>query len=257
MVLNKYTEINELIKELLNGIQAVLGNKLAGLYLYGSLAIGDFDENISDIDLLCATTTNIDENDFEKLDQMHKWFVQKYEQWNDRLEIAYLSIDTLQSPVIQQDQIAIISPGEPFNIKKIGADWLINFYVIREQGITICGDDSKKIIKPISKQEFIDAVKSQALEWRDWISHTKYSRSYQGYAILTMCRALYACKTGKQPSKINAALWAMKELPELTEQIQAALQWRKEYKRMDINHESTYPETLKFVNCIIDMIIKG
>ena len=46
------SEVNALIGELLTGIRGVLGDRLVGLYLYGSLVAGDFDKDISDIDLL-------------------------------------------------------------------------------------------------------------------------------------------------------------------------------------------------------------
>ena len=46
-----YADINELLEILLTSMQKILGEKLVGLYLYGSLVIGDFDPAISDIDL--------------------------------------------------------------------------------------------------------------------------------------------------------------------------------------------------------------
>jgi hypothetical protein len=52
-----YTDMNALIEQLLSRIQEVLGEKLVGLYLYGSLVTGDFDHGSSDIDihpLICS-----------------------------------------------------------------------------------------------------------------------------------------------------------------------------------------------------------
>ncbi len=62
-----YPHINELLETLLSQIQAILGEKLVGFYLYGSLVRGDFDYEISDIDLLAATATNVDKNEFHVL----------------------------------------------------------------------------------------------------------------------------------------------------------------------------------------------
>ena len=46
-----YPQIGALLDELLTQMQAVLGDKLVGVYLYGSLVVGDFYDAISDVDL--------------------------------------------------------------------------------------------------------------------------------------------------------------------------------------------------------------
>ncbi|HLQ30214.1 MAG TPA: hypothetical protein VK140_13360, partial [Ktedonobacteraceae bacterium] len=47
--LTPYADINKLLNLLLSRIQAILGEKLIGLYLFGSLVAGDFDYESSDI----------------------------------------------------------------------------------------------------------------------------------------------------------------------------------------------------------------
>ena len=44
-----YAEINTLLDRLLLRIQTILGKKLIGLYLFGSLVTGDFDHKSSDV----------------------------------------------------------------------------------------------------------------------------------------------------------------------------------------------------------------
>src|SRR6266540_2885494 len=97
MQLTPYPDINDLLDTLLSQIQAVLHQKLVGVYLYGSLVWGDFDYDISDIDLLVATSSDIDDNEFSDLQRMHQDFVDQYKRWNDRIEIAYLSVAALQT----------------------------------------------------------------------------------------------------------------------------------------------------------------
>ena len=121
-----YPHINALLDSLLSYMQGILGEKLVGLYLYGSLVMGDFDNEISDIDLLAAATTDIDYVEFNALQKMQDDIVTKQKEWDDRLEIAYLSLHALKTFKTQTSQIAIISPGEPFHIKEAGKDWLMN-----------------------------------------------------------------------------------------------------------------------------------
>ena len=55
MINTAYPEVNSLLEEISSEMQSVLGGQLTGLYLYGSLVWGDFDLEISDIDLLAVT----------------------------------------------------------------------------------------------------------------------------------------------------------------------------------------------------------
>ena len=92
-----YPEIDALLDELLSGIRVALGDRLVGLYLSGSLVIGDFDARISDIDLLAATSVDVDEADLDSLRQMHDGFAAHHPEWYDRIEVAYLSTTALQA----------------------------------------------------------------------------------------------------------------------------------------------------------------
>ena len=201
----RHPEIKNIQDWLKSSLQLILKTKLVGIYLYGSLISGDFDYNCSDIDLLVATEADINETEFSKLNDMHANLIKKFENWNDRIEIAYISIQALKTFKTQKYQIAIISPGEPFNIKEAGTDWLINWYLIREKSATLIGRNPRSFIEDITKDEYLLAVKNQALEWYDWITYTKESRPYQAYAVLTICRAFYALDKGEQVSKKQAA----------------------------------------------------
>lgn len=245
--------MNLLLDEICISMQMILGNRLVGLYLFGSLVAGDFDNALSDIDLTAATTETIDEADFDALNRMHNDFVTRHPEWTDRLEIAYISLHALKTFRDQPSQIGIISPGEPFHFKEAGKDWLINWYVVREKGVTLFGPPPTEIIDPISKEEFIQAVKDNTREWREWIYHMTHIGG-QAYAILTMCRALYLCRNGEQVSKIQAAQWARKALPEWAATIQNAVSWRQHSHKVDVDPAITFPNTRQFVNFIIDQI---
>jgi hypothetical protein len=248
------TDINWLLDELLSRMQAILGKKLVGLYLFGSLVWGDFDYAISDIDLLAAIAADLDDEEISQLDKLHNDMATAYPAWEDRLEIAYISTKALQTFKTRTSPIAIISPGEPFHVKEAGNDWLINWYIVQEKGLTLYGPTPTSIIAHISKEEFIQWVRVQAEEWREYIIHTRPSRPYQAYAILTLCRALYASKTGQQVSKKQAALWTRQQFPAWAGQIDKALQWRENHRDKQIDHEATYPETVRFVTSVIDYI---
>lgn len=250
-----YPLVNDLLDSLLSQMQTILGENLIGLYLYGSLVTGDFDLEISDIDLLAAVARDLTEMEFNALKQMQDSLVLKHPAWDNRIEIAYLSLRGLQTFKTHPSPIAIISPGEPFHIKEAGKDWLVNWYMVREKGKVLFGPPPGAIITPVSKEEFIACVKDHAVSWREWLDDIYY-RGSQAYAILTLCRALYTIKNGEQVSKLKAAAWVEKELPEWAALIQNAVQWRQaQWREENIDHEFTLPETRRFVHFMIDQIL--
>ncbi|MEO8286284.1 MAG: aminoglycoside adenylyltransferase domain-containing protein [Chloroflexota bacterium] len=254
----EYSDINDLLDDLLSRMRAILGQRLVGLYLYGSLVWGDFDHDISDIDMLAATATDVNENEFAALGQMHKDFAAAYPKWDNRIEVQYLSLAGLRSFRTAVTRMAAISPGDPFHVIEAGKDWLMNWYFVQENGVTLFGPPARTIIAPISKEEFVQSVVDHATQWPEWVAATMNSRHYQGYAILTACRALYTFRNGVQVSKKRAAEWAQHELPQWADLIGNALQWRQQARRAaDIDHTATYPETMRFVEYVSDLIQAG
>jgi predicted nucleotidyltransferase len=256
----KYPDINNLLSELLSQIKKIFGKKLIGFYLYGSLVWGDFDYDISDIDLLAALESDVNDQEFIALEKMHKDFTDKYKEWNDRIEVQYFSKKGLKTFKFESSKMVKISPGEPLNITDAGnKKWLTNWYFVQDYGITLFGPDPKTIIEPISKEEFIQAVKEHALDWREYVLGTKTSRGYQAYAILTLCRAFYTIRNGEQVSKHKAASWVKQQLPQYAELIDNAFVWRQAKVSQGekvIDNEATFPETKQFIEFIIDKIEK-
>ncbi|PKB83317.1 MAG: hypothetical protein BZY88_02415 [SAR202 cluster bacterium Io17-Chloro-G9] len=130
----------------------------------------------------------------------------------------------------------------------------MNWYMVRQVGVALYGPPPQEVIDPITREEFIRAVRKHASAWGGGIE-IRPSRKEQAYAILTMCRALYTHTHGEQGSKKQAALWAQKELPEWSTLIRSALEWRQEWREEHVDHAATYPESLRFVNFMRDRIL--
>ena len=250
----KHPDIAVLFDLILSRQREILGEKFVGLYLYGSMVAGDFDYDISDIDLLAATETVINQKEFAAIEKMHYEAVKDNSQWENRIEIQYASLDYLTTFKKRKYQIANISPGEAFHFLEAGRDWLLNWYFVRENSVTLFGVPPKTIIAPISKEEFVDAVREQAMDRAKNVGEAKNSRPYQAYLIMTVCRALYAVKNGEQVSKKRAASWVQNLFPEYYTLIENAFDWRARHLEKNVNHEATFDEAKRFVLFIVDKI---
>ncbi|HHT9916356.1 TPA: aminoglycoside adenylyltransferase domain-containing protein [Legionella pneumophila] len=249
--------VNRLLSELLLGLKSILKENLLSVYVYGSFVWGDFDEAISDIDTFVALNQEIAPQEFEALDNLHNELVENFPVWKDRIEVAYASYKMLQHFKTDIGKIAVISPGEPFNIKNAGTDWLINYYLLQNKSIILYGPKPKSIIAPVSNNEFVEHVKKQAIEWQEWVVHTKKSLGYQYYAVLTLCRAMYVIHHHEQGSKLKAGTWVTTQFPKWQDLIQRAL---IKVGPSDANNdciEETYQEVTAFVNEMVQHIQEG
>ena len=245
------TEIDDLLSRLTDDIRRSLDDSLVGLYVYGSLVTGDFDKEHSDIDLLAVVRSDIEGHDFDRLDEMHERFIVDHPAWEDRVEVAYVSVPALRGFKTETSDIAVVSPGEPFHVKEAGKDWLINWYMVREHDVALYGPSSRTLIPELSRAEFVEAVRKQSGDWTAWVYGMR-RRGEQSYAVLTMCRALYACTHGEQASKERAALWAQSYLPQWAPLIQRALSRRGQDEAAD--DEETFPEVVRFVQDVVGRV---
>lgn len=251
-----YAEVNDLLNELLTNIKDILDEKIIGLYLEGSLVLGDFDPKTSDIDLVAILESDINDLEFENLKKMHQDFVKKHPDWNDRIEVCYISKEAINSTKLKISDLVNISPGEPFHRMKSQKEWLMNWYLTREKSKTLFGLDPKEVINPISKEEFLDCVKDHVKSWGEWVGGMK-NRYAQSYAILTLCRALYSYKNADQVSKFKAADWVKNKYPQFKNVINNALLWKKSGpKDKDDSDKSEYPKTVEFVNQVRELILE-
>lgn len=244
-----------LLHRLLPRLRTILGAKLVGVYLFGSLVMGDFDD-ISDIDLLVALTDDLTDAEFAALDAMQRSLTADErwgQQWEDRIELLYLSVVGLQTFRTQRNPIAVISPGESFHRTDAGADWLLNWYIVRERGLTLIGTPPQTIIPPISRAEYVQNVRDYVAAKRDIDDAT--TRPGQAYVILTLCRALYTVTYGEPLSKRKAAAWAAEQLPEWAETIENALLWREQWKDRNVDPAATLENTRRFAQFMTEKIL--
>jgi predicted nucleotidyltransferase len=247
------TELEALLERLAGEIRRNTNDSLVGMYVYGSLVTGDFDKDRSDIDLLAVVDRDIDGATFARLDRMHARFVEEYPAWEDRIEVAYVPAPALSDFRTETSQIAVISPGEPFHLKAAGKDWLLNWYVVREVGVTLYGPPPETQIPDISQAEFVEAVRAQAGAWKEWVYRMR-TPGAQSYAVLTLCRALYTHEHGGQASKKQAALFAKAHLPQWAPLIQQGLDWLSERRDDENDDDESFHETVRFVHYVADRI---
>jgi Domain of unknown function (DUF4111)/Nucleotidyltransferase domain len=239
--------IDAVVAAIREAIQAVIGSSLVGLYLFGSLTTGDFDPAVSDLDLLAVLTDSPDARLPARLRRMHAELARAHPAWYDRIEVIYISAYGLAKCRTHPTTIAVISPGEPFHLVEAGRDWILNWYPARAHGMRLLGPPIDTLIPPIPTAEYLQEVRRSLVGFTNRIPD-EASSGWQAYAILTMCRGLYALRFGEPLSKPAAAAWAQQQFPQWADLIGRALGWRQRQHDPDgQDGAATLAETRSFV----------
>ncbi len=214
-----HASVNAHLAALQSALRRTLGDRLLGLYLDGSLALGDFDQD-SDIDFVAVLDNEIaaDSAQFATLQTLHDTLAQLDTPWAVQLEGSYLSARALR----KHDPALVLHPnlergaGECLKIAAHDAAWDVHRWVLRERGIVLAGPPTRALIEPVSPEKLRNAMRAG----RDWLRQllTKpgqiASRGYQSYIVLTVCRMRYTQALGAVVSKPAAARWAQASLGE-------------------------------------------
>lgn len=209
-------------------IRAHFGARLMGLYLFGSLAAGDFYPGRSDLDLIAVLASDMSESgDLPALRRLHERFEGQHPQLRDRIEVLYVSRQVLATFIDTPTGIvARISPGEPLHQRDLGGDlgWLLDWHAVVSEGETLLGRPPLTLGPPVSPDRFKAAVASHLSGWRKLVRHNDAAHlpAPQGYVIAAVCRGLFALATGRQVSKEKAVAWFAENHPEDAEYVRRA-----------------------------------
>ena len=234
---------------LLEAQRQALGDQLLALYLFGSAATGSFEASISDVDMLGVLSADPTEHDIDLLATMHERLIKDAPQWDDRIEVDYLSAAALVNFRSGTWPAARISPGEPFHRIQIDSRWVVDWYHVLVAGVVLFGPPPQTFISSISHEEFVEAVRQLLQGLPDRLTDD-VGRGGRAFAVLTACRALRVCLTGQDASKKEAAEWAAKQLPPFRNLIMRALAQRYEPRTGFASKEAPLAETIQFLRAV-------
>lgn len=227
-----YQDVNIALNLLLSNMRAVLEDQFVGLYLGGSLALGDFDPHRSDIDFTAVTVDELAPETIVALEEMHTRLYTMGTKWVMRLDGSYVpqqvlrrwTTDSIPCPFVEADSFYVTIQGSA----------LIQRHIIRQHGVVVAGPKPHTLIDPCDPDDLRSAVQNLLEKWwrpllgdSAWVEQSQE----QPFAVLTMCRALYTLEHGVVATKPVAARWVQQTTSEQwTALIEWALAWPHETK---------------------------
>ncbi len=216
-----YADINAVLHDFQRQIAAILGSQMISMYIYGSLALGDFDPATSDLDFIVITDGGISVERFAALQTMHARFTASDSAWASMLEAAYIPQQILD-PAISTDRLYPQLEHDDGQLKWMPREigWAFQAETLREYGITVSGADPKTLMPPVTRRDLYQAAYVIAAGWLEqsksdpsWIAWVS-QRDAQSFVVLTLCRFLYLLDQGRLASKPAAGRWGQSALPE-------------------------------------------
>jgi hypothetical protein len=220
-------EVNALLLNLLSNAKSILGNLFVGMYLSGSLAIGDFDDD-SDIDFIIILNDRVSDAQLLELQAMHVRLHNIDSKWSTCLEGYYIPQRELQHYEADTAWHLYLDNGssELVAVQDNHKNWVFERFVLQELGIIVEGPKPQNFFSLVSPHELRQTLLAELRSWTDEILSDPESlnnRWFQSFVILSLCRTLYTFQHGTVVSKLAAVEWARKSLdPHWTSLIERA-----------------------------------
>jgi hypothetical protein len=209
-----YPELNIVLRELVDGIQAALGENFIGAYLQGSFAVGDFDEH-SDVDFIVVTGQDLSGEQVQALQVMHNRVYNITIPWAQHLEGSYFPKEVLRDYTRSGGPLWYLDHGSHSVTQDNHCNTLLVRWVVREWGVPLAGPAPVTLVDPIPVEALRREMLAVIRDWgRDILADSEHynNRFYQAFITLSYCRMLHDLHRGYPGSKRAGAEWAKANL---------------------------------------------
>jgi predicted nucleotidyltransferase len=209
------SEVSAVLDVLLPAIHEALGDRIVSIVLWGSAVLGDYRPGRSDVDIIVVLDRDPDSTTLVALQPVHDRIDADLSAWRDRIEVAYVGVESLRRFRERAHVIARISPGEPLNLRTADGAWRIDWFQAAHDGVTLFGAAARDVMPSVS----VDEMRAEAArQLRGWVRvPTDADARYLAYVVLVGCRAMHAIAEGRQASKRGAARWLAARHPQWAE----------------------------------------
>jgi hypothetical protein len=200
--------IRSMMNALSRGLSKILGPRLIGVYLGGSLVLGDFQEATSDLDFLVITDGHLSVEDALAVSLMHRDLVKRHPHAR-RLQGDYAPQELLVPEGTLQPvpgcEHGRFLPRVPEIM--ISAD---NIFNMREHGLTIYGPAASEVLPVVTCDHVRSAIREMLRDGLGAIVSPEEAAS----ETLNLVRSFLTLETGTPSTKSQGAEWGLCHLDE-------------------------------------------
>lgn len=206
----QFPELTVVLDDLVRSVRDILDEDFVGLYMQGSLAVGDFDEH-SDADFVVVTQDELRGEQVSRLQEMHARIFDCGKEWAKHLEGSYFPKAVFGDLPRAGEELWYLDNGHRQMERSSHCNTVVVRQIVRELGVTLAGSDPKLLVDPIPSEILRREIYDDMKNWGNDIlsSPDRYrNRFYQGFIVLNLSRMLHDYRTGSINSKRKGAEWA-------------------------------------------------
>ena len=224
-VLTPYSRLDEVLTDHAHGLHDAVGETFVGLYLSGSLAIGDFDLT-SDVDLIAVTEDELRDDQVERVQAAHTQTLSRDTRWVKHLEYAFFSMEKLWAKTSPYDpagrridnedrKLWYFVNGSPTITRSDHDNLIVARWTLRYRSRPVLGPEPATFAPEVTADELRREIRSSMLGWEKLV-HTDPgqfdNRFHQVFMVLNNCRALQDLHEGRITSKREGMVWAKERI---------------------------------------------
>lgn len=206
--------VDNISKAFRNGLLAILGDKLYGVYIFGAIAFPET-RYTGDIDFHVILAASLTKDERERLEELHKSLARNFPPLGREMDGYYILLSEAKRTSPPRSQM--------WN-RATDNSWALHREHIRAgRCIVLYGPEPIQIYCAAGWTELEIALRGEL----DYVE--RHLTDYPAYCVLNLCRLIYSYQTHDVVvSKTAAGLWAEETYPQWKELIDCA---RKTYER--------------------------
>jgi len=222
--LTPYPELDGVLNNHAERLQEALGDFLVGVYLQGSLAIGDFDLT-SDIDFVVVTNGELSESQVQQVQSVHDQTYGEDNRWVKHLEYSFFPKDMLNEPSSpfssngriedKNRELWYFDNGSRTIERSDHDNSRVVRWTLREKGVAVFGPEPITFVNPVPADALRTEIRDLLVGWGDELLEDPEpyrNRFYQAFLVLNYCRMLQDLNEGRVTSKLEGAEWTKAKL---------------------------------------------
>ena len=146
--LTPYLRLDELLIEHAHALEHASTGNFVGMYLIGSLAVGDFDA-ASDVDFIVVTNDELSPEKLAAVQAAHSDYLARHDRWTTHLEYSFFpmaKLQTLSSPFSESHRSPLADRllwyfNGPSPERSDHDNTLVTRWTLRERGVRVLGPE--------------------------------------------------------------------------------------------------------------------
>lgn len=209
--------LHPLFQDYIDLVDRELPDRISACYLEGSLALGGFDPQLSDIDFVAVLNGKATLGDFESIQNIHKMIEGRYSRW--KFEGRYLQPEDLGRSDAEVEPFPNYHDGKLSWSTQFGLS-SITWWILKNRGIAVFGPPPQAFGYSIDMELLIQKqLENLNSYWASWTKKplrilTLLSDWGIQWAVLGVLRPFYTLHEREMTTKIKAGEYALEHLPE-------------------------------------------